>query len=124
LYRDLASQEKDPNNKKTLDKLAQQEHEHYLFWRKFLPSYQPMVSPFFLLCFRMIRRLLGLTFTIKLLERHEHGVVEEYKKVAAELSGDEKSELERINDEEEHETFLLVKFKKRWSNRLALSRLG
>lgn len=109
LYRDLASREKDPANKGVLEKLAQQEHGHYLFWKKFAPAYEPRVNPSFLLNFRLMRRFFGLVFTIKFLERHEHVVIEEYKKVLAELSGQDKVDLEKIiADEKEHEKFFIA----------------
>lgn len=109
LYRDLASREKDPANKAVLEKLAQQEHGHYLFWKKFAPSYEPRVNPSFLLNFRLMRRIFGLVFTIKFLERHEHVVIEEYKKVLEELSGQDKADLEKIiADEKEHEKFFIA----------------
>ena len=108
LYKELASEEKDPRNKEALLKLAEQEHGHYLFWKQFMPDYQPAVSPFFLFRFRLMRRLCGLTFTIKFFERHEQVVVEEYERVAAQLSGDEKRQLESIiDDEKEHENFFI-----------------
>ncbi len=108
LYRDLALAEKDPTNKAILEKLAEQEHGHYLFWKKFAPSYVPQVTNSFLLTFRMMRRLFGLVFTIKFLERHEHAVIEEYKKVVVKLSGQDQSDLEKIiQDEKEHEKFFI-----------------
>ncbi|MCA9398862.1 MAG: VIT1/CCC1 transporter family protein [Candidatus Omnitrophica bacterium] len=108
LYKELASQEKDAGNQGALKKLAQQEYDHYIFWKKFLPDYQPVVSSFYLWRFRLMRNLFGLTFTIKFLERHEHVVIEEYKKVATELSGEDKAQLEKIiRDEEEHENFFI-----------------
>src|SRR3990167_6992874 len=108
LYKDLAASERDPNNKLTLEKLAQQEYDHYVFWKKFAPGYEPVVHSSFLLQFRLMRRFLGLTFTIKFLERHEEAVTEEYKKVASELSGEDKKQLETIiKEEEEHENFFI-----------------
>lgn len=108
LYNDLASLEKDPHNRETLLKLAEHEYGHHLFWKKFEPGYEPVVSRFFLFQFRLMRRLCGLTFTIKFLERHEHLVVDEYKKVAAELEGEDKAALEQIiRDESEHENFFI-----------------
>lgn len=108
LYRELASREKDPGNKRTLTKLAEHEYEHYLFWKKFEPEYQPVLNPFFWVGFRLMRRICGLTFTVKFLERHEHETIEEYKKVASELSGEDKVRLEKIiNDENEHEKFFI-----------------
>jgi len=108
LYRELAARENNPHNRELLLKLSDEERRHYLFWKKFQPDYEPAVSPLFFFRFHWMRRLFGLTFTIKFLERHEHVVVEEYKKVASELSGDPKSELEKIiNDEKEHENYFI-----------------
>ena len=108
LYKDLASREKDPGNKQALLKLAEQEYEHYLFWKKFIPACEPRLSPFFLVGFRFMRRVCGLTFTVKFLERHERATIEEYKKVASELSGEDKARLEKIiSDENEHENFFI-----------------
>lgn len=108
LYKDLASLEKDPGNKQALLKLAEQEYEHYLFWKKFIPAYEPKLSPFFLVGFRFMRRVCGLTFTVKFLESHERATIEEHKKVAFELSGEDKARLEKIiNDENEHENFFI-----------------
>lgn len=108
LYKDLAAREKDAGNKEALLKLAEQEYEHYLFWKKFLPGYQPVLNPFFLAGFRLMRRLCGLTFTVKFLERREHKTAEEYKRVAAELSIEDKARLEEIiDDENEHEGFFI-----------------
>ena len=108
LYKDLASREKDPGNKQALLKLAEQEYEHYLFWKKFIPAYEPSLNPFFLVGFRFMRRVCGLIFTVKFLESHERATIEEYKKVASELSGEDKTRLEKIiNDENEHENFFI-----------------
>lgn len=108
LYERLAAEEKNSGNKEILVKLARQEYDHYIFWKKFMPDYEPVVSRFFLFRFSLMRRLFGLTFTIKFLERHEHKVIEEYKKEAALLSGEAKAQLEKIiNDEKEHENFFI-----------------
>ena len=108
LYKDLAVLEKDAGNKQALLKLAEQEYEHYLFWKKFNPAYEPKLSPFFLAGFCLMRHVCGLTFTVKFLERHERATIEEYKKVACELSGEDKIRLEKIiNDENEHENFFI-----------------
>lgn len=108
LYKDLASREKDPANRKTLEELSNQEHAHYIFWKQFHPDYKPVPSPLFFLQFRIMRFFFGLTFTVKFLERHEHQVIDEYKKVLTELSGEQRLQLEKIiKDEEEHENFFI-----------------
>ena len=108
LYKELAAREKDSGNKEALIKLAAHEYDHYLFWRKFAPGYQPVLSPFFLAGFRFMRRFCGLTFTVKFLERHEHATIQEYKGVLAGVSGEDKARLEKIiADENEHEKFFV-----------------
>lgn len=108
LYRDLAMYEKDPANRQILLKLSEQEYRHFEFWRKFAPEYKPEVAQRFLLSFRFMRWILGLTFTIKFLELHEHRVIEEYKKAAVKMSGADLAELERIIEEErEHENYFI-----------------
>ena len=108
LYKELAAREKDSGNKEALIKLAEHEYDHYLFWRKFVPDYQPVLNPFFLAGFRFMRRFCGLTFTVKFLERHEHATIQEYRGVLAGLSGEDKARLEKIiADESEHEKFFV-----------------
>ncbi len=108
LYKELAAREKDPGNKQALAKLAEHEYEHYLFWKKFTPDYQPVLNPFFLVGFRLMRRVCGLTFTVKFLERHEHATIQEYRGVLTGLSGEDKARLEKIiADENEHEKFFI-----------------
>lgn len=108
LYRELASTEKDPGNREALSKLAQQEYDHYLFWKKFLPSFEAVLNPFFIFGFRLLRRVMGLTFTVKFLEGRERATVTEYQAVLAELSGEDKARLEKIiQEEDEHENFFI-----------------
>ena len=108
LYKELAGREKDRGNREALVKLADHEYEHYLFWKKFLPEYQPALNPFFLAGFRLMRRVCGLTFTVKFLERHERATIEEYKDVVSGLSGGDKARLEKIiAEEDEHEKFFI-----------------
>ncbi len=112
LYEELARREGNPDNKETLLRLSRQELAHFNFWKKFAPEYTPRVNPFLLQLFLMMRRILGLTFTIKFLERHEHAVVQEYKKALNELSGVDRKTLEElIRDEEEHENFFIGQLK-------------
>src|SRR3990167_7217490 len=79
LYKDLAAIEKDPHNKEMLLKLSEQEHGHYVFWKKFTPGYEPVVSRWFLMRFHLLRKFLGLLFPIKYLERHPEVFAQQMK---------------------------------------------
>lgn len=111
IYRELAKRESNPEFKKILEAFAEHEKGHYEFWRElaggcsgadWLKVNLVMVS----------RRLLGLTFTLKLLERHESRTIEAYKSYLERLEGEHRRRLEEIiNDELTHE--------KTWLNNLA-----
>ncbi|MDJ0269342.1 MAG: VIT1/CCC1 family protein [Aigarchaeota archaeon] len=108
VYRELARREKNEGRRKILESLAATEYEHYRFWSKTLGGYEPRVSGLFIKLFHVMRVLFGLTFTLKLLERHEEEVIRGYKRYAATLSGDEKALVEEIiQQEEEHERYFM-----------------
>ena len=108
VYRELARREKNEGRRKILENLAATEYEHYRFWSKTLGGYEPRVSGLFIKLFLVMRVLFGLTFTLKLLERHEEEVIRGYKRYAATLSGEEKTLVEEIiHQEEEHERYFM-----------------
>lgn len=110
LYQEMAKREKDPGNRTTLEKLSDEERQHYLFWSSLsepveLSSWQKLRLRLALLSVRV----LGRVFTVKLLERHERSVIEEYRKLLSSgaLSADAAEKLMSIvQDEEEHEESL------------------
>jgi VIT1/CCC1 family predicted Fe2+/Mn2+ transporter len=107
VYRELASMERDPELKSILEMFSEQERRHYEFWRS-LAGGCGSVSMLKVKLYVLARRLLGLTFTLKFLERHESSVVEEYKAYLERLEGPAREELERIiRDEVEHERSFL-----------------
>lgn len=110
IYSELARREGDPILKSLLERFSEQEERHYRFWRERSGECAGEVGLGRLRLFTLMRRLLGLAFTIRLLERHEKSVIEAYKEYLAGLSGREREELERIiRDEEEHEEELLAR---------------
>jgi len=114
LYKSMAKSEQNPHNKEMLEKLAEQEHTHYLFWKKFSADTKgdPYVSPWFFFRFNLMKKVLGLTFTIKFLERHEGDVIKDYEKVSEKLSENDKAGLKKIiGDEKEHEKFFITQLK-------------
>ena len=104
LYIELAKREKNASRKRILEELAKAEEEHYLFWSRLAGGYTPKVSKAAVYRMIILRLLMGLTFTLKFLERHEKQVIEGYKRVSEELSGEDKRVLQKIiEDEEMHE---------------------
>jgi len=109
IYRELAAREKNPQRREILERLSSEEYEHYLFWRKILnQECEARISRLFLWIVVISRLILGLTFTLKMLERGEESTIEEYRRFLPLLQGDEKRELESIiGDEEKHERELM-----------------
>ena len=110
IYKYLASHERDPKLRSILEKLAKDEEEHYHFWRKIVGrDCSSQVSGLKLTMIRLMRRIFGLTFTLKWLERHEEEVIEEYKRFLDRLDDPQlRRELEEIiRDEESHENNLI-----------------
>lgn len=110
LYAEMAKREKNPANRELLEKMSEQEHSHYLFWKKF--SGEVSLAPRDQARLRLLliaSRFLGKVFTIKYLERHEGDVVKEYREVLESGllgEGDRKILENIIRDEEEHESAL------------------
>lgn len=99
---------KDPKLRGILTKLSNAEYKHYEFWKKYTPDskIKPSMPTVYLTLF--LRYLLGITFAVKYLERHEDVVVKKYKSVSHLIPESDKSGFEEmVSDEVEHEeTFL------------------
>lgn len=102
LYDRLADRLKDAGNAKILREMAAAENSHYIFWKKIS---QKDVAPDHLKIFfyTLIFRLLGLTFSVKLLEKGEKAGAAEYEAFDAVVPGAAKLGRE----EEEHEEALV-----------------
>jgi VIT1/CCC1 family predicted Fe2+/Mn2+ transporter len=104
LYSELAKREKDAGRRKLLEELSKAEEEHYLFWSRLAGGYKPKVSKAAIYTMIILRLLMGLTFTLKFFEKREKRVIEGYKRVSEELSGEDQRVLQKIiEDEEMHE---------------------
>lgn len=106
IYKALARMAKDQGNKGVLNDIAGEELEHYRFWMKYSDEVDPLwwkVSMYL-----MLSRVLGIVFSLKLLERAESKaskrylalsqVIPEVRKIAEEESSHEKKLLNMIND--------------------------
>ncbi|MGD0145458.1 MAG: hypothetical protein ABSB53_01205 [Nitrososphaerales archaeon] len=87
-----------------LMQLSATEHKHYEFWRKYAPKEEPKVDRVKLYWVLFLRRVLGLTFASRFLDRHESSVVKEYRALAGLIPEADKAAFEEmVADEQEHE---------------------
>ncbi|MBN2049876.1 MAG: VIT1/CCC1 transporter family protein [Spirochaetales bacterium] len=102
IYHRLAKRIRDPHNAEILRKIAENEMEHYQTLKTYTGR-DVKPSWFTILLYTFMGRLLGLTFSLKLMERGEDAAQRNYEKL-----GQGVSEVQRIIDEEEiHEKELL-----------------
>ncbi|MFA5820683.1 MAG: VIT1/CCC1 transporter family protein [Candidatus Gracilibacteria bacterium] len=102
VYSRLAKIEKNSENKKILQKIANDEHRHHDFWQKFTgkPAAPHRLIAFF---YTLSARLFGLVFSLRLMERGEDLSQKNYetlKSIAPEVKN-------IIEDEEAHEHALI-----------------
>ena len=106
VYKTLSNLDKG-KNKETLKKISDEELEHYHIWRKYTgKDITPNKSKIFK--YLLLSKLLGLTFTVKLMEKGESHAQEVYSKITkipeakSVLSDEKKHEKSLVNliDEE------------------------
>ena len=103
IYEKIAKFAKGNENKKTLLRLAQEEHAHNKIWEKYTGTeMKPQKCKVFF--YTLIARVLGFTFAVKLMERGEGNAQEEYALLAQEVP----ESVEIRHQEEEHEQSLLA----------------
>jgi VIT1/CCC1 family predicted Fe2+/Mn2+ transporter len=110
VYDALAKRETDPDRKKLLLRLKEMEGEHHRFLGELIGETVPplALSRLIVFFFIAIRKILGLTFTLKLLEIHEHKVVAGYRRWASSIPEPYKERWEKIlAEEEEHEKAMM-----------------
>ena len=102
IYKKIAKFAKGDDNKKTLERLANEEHAHYEIWHKYTGiDMKPQKMK--VLKYTFIARVLGFTFAVKLMENGEEGSQKEY----ALLSQEVEESITIREQEEEHEEALL-----------------
>ena len=103
IYKEISKFAKGEGNKQVLLRLSNEEKAHYEIWKKYTQEeMKPQGLKVFK--FKMIARILGFTFAVKLMENGEEGAQEEYALLADEV---EESVMIR-EQEEEHEQALLA----------------
>ncbi|MBR5230255.1 MAG: rubrerythrin family protein, partial [Firmicutes bacterium] len=102
IYTEIARFAKGEGNKETLLRLAAEERAHYEIWKSYTGiEMKPEKAKIFK--YKMLARILGFTFAIKLMENGEEGAQDEYA-----LLAEEAEESKAIRQEEiEHENALI-----------------
>jgi len=102
IYAAIARFAKGDENKATLNRLASEERAHYEIWKGYTGiEMKPSKAKIFK--YKLLARIFGFTFAVKLMEKGESGAQSEY-----ELLAEEVEDSVRIrHDEEEHEAALL-----------------
>jgi len=102
IYEEIAKFAKGEENKQVLHRLAQEEKAHYEIWKKYTGiEMKPQKAKIFR--YKLLAKIFGFTFAVKLMENGEEAAQEEYGLVAEEV---EESVFIR-QQEEEHEAALL-----------------
>ena len=102
IYEEIAKFAKGDTNKATLRRLSQEEKAHYEIWKSYTGiEMKPEAMKVFK--FKMLARILGFTFAVKLMENGEDHAQEEYARLASEVE----ESVMICSQEEEHEAALL-----------------
>lgn len=102
IYQEIAKFAKGDENKKTLLRLASEEKAHYEIWKGYTGiEMKPQKGKVFK--YKMIARIFGFTFAVKLMENGEENAQSEYELLAQEVE----ESVSIRQQEEEHESALL-----------------
>ena len=102
IYEEIARFAKGEENKKTLLRLAAEEKAHYEIWKKYTQiEMKPQKRKIFK--YKLLARILGFTFAVKLMENGEENAQKEYEI----LFGEVEESIQIKQQEEEHESALL-----------------
>lgn len=112
-YRELAKIEKNEHFRATLQKLATHEESHFQFWQSLAPKKEYAIHPLQVTTWKIMRKIMGLTFTVRFLERHETKGFDHYRTFLKSVTDKElqKKIEEVMKDESEHERILMSEIK-------------
>jgi VIT1/CCC1 family predicted Fe2+/Mn2+ transporter len=108
VYLALGRREKNPVFKKALEEIGNGEQSHYEFWKTYAPDVKVSARKARMVVIVVLRVILGLTFTLKLLERHEGKLHERYKKLAEYIPAVDMARFQAMMDSEEKQEDLLI----------------
>ncbi len=99
-YQELAKVESVPEFKKILEQLIQHELDDYRFWLQFSSRKKFTVSPVRIFFLKVMRRLLGLTFTAKFIEGNEKKAIRNYTEFLATAQEPTRTRIQTIIEHE------------------------
>jgi VIT1/CCC1 family predicted Fe2+/Mn2+ transporter len=102
IYLMLADSTEDPENKRVLEEIAQDELDHYRYWREYTNA-EIKPDRVKIWIYYLISRILGITFGIKLMEMGEEDAQDHYEQLVEVIPDIDKI----IMDENHHESILL-----------------
>ncbi|MBI2573532.1 VIT1/CCC1 transporter family protein [Candidatus Woesearchaeota archaeon] len=110
---ELAKVEKNPHFKKILEDFAKHEKGDFEFWKKLTNTETFVVSPIKIFFLKILRKILGLTFIVKYLEREEEKIIKNYTTYLGKISDPElKKKIKiAIAHETKHEKELINQIK-------------
>lgn len=103
IYKKLSHSLKEPNNKQVMQKISEEEKEHYEFWKQFTQK-DVKPSKWKIFFYNLVSKILGITFGIKLMERGEEEAQITYEKISEEIPEAKKI----VKEEDEHEEELIA----------------
>ena len=102
IYAEIAKFAKGDENKETLLRLAREEKAHYEIWKSYT-DVEMKPNKLKVFWYKLMARILGFTFAVKLMESGEEAAQDEYALLAEEVT--ESTHI--LKQEEEHEAALL-----------------
>ncbi len=108
VYMALSRREKNPAFKKALEDIANGEQSHYEFWKTYAPDAKVSAKRLRMYVILIIRITLGLTFTLKFMERHEGKLHERYRRIAESIPPADKARFTAMMESEEGQEGVLI----------------
>ncbi len=108
VYLALSQRERNPEFKAALENIAKGEQSHYEFWKTYAPDVKVSAKRLRMYVIVIIRLLLGLTFTLKFMERHEGKLHERYRRIAESIPEADKARFTAMMESEEGQEDVLI----------------
>ncbi|HZY93833.1 MAG TPA: rubrerythrin family protein [Candidatus Bathyarchaeia archaeon] len=108
VYLALSRRERNQEFKAALEGLGRGEQSHYEFWKHFAPNVEVNAKRLKLYFVLLLRFTLGLTFTMKFLERHEDKLHKRYREIAKMIPPEDMARFQAMMEEEEKQEEALM----------------
>jgi VIT1/CCC1 family predicted Fe2+/Mn2+ transporter len=113
IYAEMLRVERDPSFRLILDNLVRQEGIHYQFWKAYSQKKTFKINRLEILLFKLMRKIFGLTFTLKFIEGSEKEAIRQYNEYLKTVNDPEmkKRVQEIIEHEKDHERKIIASIK-------------